>query len=147
MFLVQVSPRSSDRYSALFFAYAYRSLIRRDIARGGADLLHRHVFVVVEDDDEPLVAIEAAGHQAHQIANVLRLKAGEEIVLVRNGVESQVLIERVSAEEYREKVRDVYDGREAYSAFLKTTITALSGYELAVERKIGRRIPMWGDAP
>ena len=30
--------------------------------------------------------------------------------------------------------RDVYDGRDAYAAFLETTITALSGYELAVER-------------
>src|SRR6266404_2883369 len=34
----------------------------------GADLLHRHVLVVVEDDDEPFVAIEAAGDQAHQVA-------------------------------------------------------------------------------
>ncbi len=30
--------------------------------------------------------------------------------------------------------RDVCDGREAYTAFLEATITALSGYELAVER-------------
>jgi hypothetical protein len=33
-----------------------------------ADLLHRHVFVIVEDDDEPLVAVEAARHEAHQVA-------------------------------------------------------------------------------
>lgn len=30
--------------------------------------------------------------------------------------------------------RDVYDGRDTYAAFLETTMTALSGYELAVER-------------
>src|SRR5262245_4400323 len=34
----------------------------------GADLLHRHLLVVVEDDDEPLVAVEAARDQAHEVA-------------------------------------------------------------------------------
>ncbi len=34
----------------------------------GADLLHRHVLVVVEDDDEAFVAIQAARDQAHQVA-------------------------------------------------------------------------------
>ena len=34
----------------------------------GADLLHRHVLVVVEDDDETLVTAEAARGQAQQVA-------------------------------------------------------------------------------
>lgn len=57
-----------------------------------------HRFFVEED-----VAEEAVldGEQAHQIANVLRLKAGEEIVLVRNGVESLVVLESVGAAEVR----------------------------------------------
>src|SRR5438876_623697 len=29
--------------------------------QGGADLLHRHVLVIVEDDDEAFVAVQAAG--------------------------------------------------------------------------------------
>src|SRR3954451_11367080 len=33
----------------------------------GADLFHRQLFVVIENDDQPLVAIEALGHQAHQV--------------------------------------------------------------------------------
>src|SRR5262245_26745943 len=32
-----------------------------------ADLLHRHVFVVVEDDDQPFVAVQAAGDKPHQV--------------------------------------------------------------------------------
>src|SRR4051812_40255615 len=32
-----------------------------------ADLLHRHVFVVVEDDDQAFVAVQAAGDEPHQI--------------------------------------------------------------------------------
>ena len=32
------------------------------------DLLHRHLLVVVEDDDEPLVAVQALGDQPHQVA-------------------------------------------------------------------------------
>ena len=27
----------------------------------GADLFHRHVFIVIEDDNETFVAVEAAG--------------------------------------------------------------------------------------
>ena len=57
-----------------------------------------HRFFVKEDVGNE---VALAGDQAHQIANVLRLKAGEEIVLVRNGVESQVVIESVSATEVR----------------------------------------------
>jgi len=33
-----------------------------------ADFLHRHVFVIVENDDEAFVAIQASRHQSHQIA-------------------------------------------------------------------------------
>jgi 16S rRNA (uracil1498-N3)-methyltransferase len=57
-----------------------------------------HRFFVDEDVGDEVVL---DGDRAHQIANVLRLVAGEEITLVRNGVESQVLIERVSATEVR----------------------------------------------
>jgi 16S rRNA (uracil1498-N3)-methyltransferase len=57
-----------------------------------------HRFFVDED-----VADEVAlrGDQARQIASVLRLKAGEQITLVRNGIESQVVIESVSPAEVR----------------------------------------------
>jgi 16S rRNA (uracil1498-N3)-methyltransferase len=41
------------------------------------------------------------GEQAHQIANVLRLKAGDQITLVRNGVDSEVMLESVDAAEVR----------------------------------------------
>src|SRR5207249_6685377 len=37
----------------------------------------------------------------HQIANVLRLKAGEQIKLVRNGIEALVVLESVDAAELR----------------------------------------------
>ena len=33
--------------------------------QGGPDLLHREFLVVVEDDDQPFIAIEALGHQSH----------------------------------------------------------------------------------
>ena len=54
-----------------------------------------HRFFVDEDVSEEVVL---RGEQAHQIANVLRLKAGEQITLVRNDVESRVVIESVDAE-------------------------------------------------
>ena len=53
----------------------------------------------VEDDVADAVVLR--GEQAHQIANVLRLKAGEEITLVRNGVESNVVLASVDAAEVR----------------------------------------------
>src|SRR5262245_47403163 len=31
------------------------------------DLLHCQLFVVIQNDDQPLVAIEALGHQPHQV--------------------------------------------------------------------------------
>ena len=34
----------------------------------GADFFHRHLFVVVEDDDQTFVAVETFGDQTHQIA-------------------------------------------------------------------------------
>jgi 16S rRNA (uracil1498-N3)-methyltransferase len=57
-----------------------------------------HRFFVEEDVAEEVVL---RGDQAHQIANVLRLKAGEEIGLVRNGVESHVVLESVDGSEVR----------------------------------------------
>ena len=32
-----------------------------------ADFFHRHLFVVVENDDEPFVAVEALGDQSHEV--------------------------------------------------------------------------------
>ena len=55
-------------------------------------------FFVDEDIADEVVL---RGDHAHQIAKVLRLKAGEEITLVRNGVQARVLIESVSATEVR----------------------------------------------
>ena len=57
-----------------------------------------HRFFVNEDVSEEVVL---RGEQAHQIANVLRLKAGEQITLVRNDVESRVVIETVDANQVR----------------------------------------------
>jgi 16S rRNA (uracil1498-N3)-methyltransferase len=53
----------------------------------------------VEDDVADQVVLD--GDQARQIANVLRLKAGEQITLVRNGVESLVVLESVDAAQVR----------------------------------------------
>jgi len=53
-----------------------------------------HRFFVEEDVGDQVVL---RGEQAHQIANVLRLGAGEQIVLVRNGVEAVVVLESVEA--------------------------------------------------
>lgn len=57
-----------------------------------------HRFFVEEDVSEDVVL---GGEQAHQIANVLRLKAGEAIVLVRNSVESMVVLQSVDAAQVR----------------------------------------------
>jgi 16S rRNA (uracil1498-N3)-methyltransferase len=57
-----------------------------------------HRFFVDEDVSEEVVL---RGEQAHQIANVLRLKTGEQITLVRNDVESLVVIESVDADRVR----------------------------------------------
>ncbi|MDQ2912554.1 MAG: 16S rRNA (uracil(1498)-N(3))-methyltransferase [Chloroflexota bacterium] len=57
-----------------------------------------HRFFVEGDIGEEVVL---RGDQAHQIANVLRLVAGEQIMLVRNGVESVVVIESVDADQVR----------------------------------------------
>lgn len=57
-----------------------------------------HRFFVDEDVGEEVVL---GGDQAHQIAKVLRLKAGEQITLVRNGVESEVVLKSVDAVEVR----------------------------------------------
>jgi 16S rRNA (uracil1498-N3)-methyltransferase len=57
-----------------------------------------HRFFVDEDVTEEVVL---RGEQAHQIANVLRLKAGESITVVRNNVESMIVLEAVDATEVR----------------------------------------------
>ena len=57
-----------------------------------------HRFFVDEDVADQVVL---SGQQAHQIANVLRLAAGDHIVLVRDGVESEVVLESVGASEVR----------------------------------------------
>jgi 16S rRNA (uracil1498-N3)-methyltransferase len=57
-----------------------------------------HRFFVEEDVADKVVL---DGERAHQIANVLRLEAGEQIVLVRNGVESLVVLESVEGTEVR----------------------------------------------
>ncbi len=57
-----------------------------------------HRFFVDEDVGEEVVL---GGDQAHQIAKVLRLKAGERITLLRGGVESLVVIDSVNADQVR----------------------------------------------
>ena len=57
-----------------------------------------HRFFVDEEVGE---AVVLHGDQAHQIANVLRLRAGDPITLVRDGVESSVVIESVDADQVR----------------------------------------------
>jgi 16S rRNA (uracil1498-N3)-methyltransferase len=57
-----------------------------------------HRFFVDEDVAD---AVVLRGEQAHQIANVLRLRAGDEVTLVRSGVESKVVLESVDAAEVR----------------------------------------------
>jgi len=57
-----------------------------------------HRFFVDEDVVEE-VALH--GEQAHQIANVLRLGPGEQIMLLRNGIEALVVLESVGAGEVR----------------------------------------------
>lgn len=57
-----------------------------------------HRFFVDYDVSEEVVL---RGDQAHQIANVLRLESGDQITLVRNGVESRVVIESVAADQVR----------------------------------------------
>jgi 16S rRNA (uracil1498-N3)-methyltransferase len=57
-----------------------------------------HRFFVDEDVADQVVL---GGDQAHQIANVLRLAVGDHIVLVRDGVESEVVLESVGASEVR----------------------------------------------
>jgi 16S rRNA (uracil1498-N3)-methyltransferase len=57
-----------------------------------------HRFFVDEDVGEEVVL---RGDQAHQIANVLRLAAGDQVMLVRNGVESLVVLQTVGSDEVR----------------------------------------------
>ena len=57
-----------------------------------------HRFFV---DEEVGQTVALRGEQAHQIANVLRLAAGDHVVLVRDGVESEVVLESVGPSEVR----------------------------------------------
>ncbi len=49
----------------------------------------------VEDDVAEEVVLD--GEQAHQISNVLRLGPGDQITLIRNGIESRVVLDSVEA--------------------------------------------------
>ena len=57
-----------------------------------------HRFFIEEDVGDTVIL---RGPQAHQIANVLRLRDGDEITVVRSGVESLVRLEKVDANEVR----------------------------------------------
>jgi 16S rRNA (uracil1498-N3)-methyltransferase len=57
-------------------------------------------FVDEEIADDPVLR----GDRAHQIANVLRLRPGEVITLVRNGLEASVQLQEVSESEARGRV-------------------------------------------
>jgi 16S rRNA (uracil1498-N3)-methyltransferase len=52
-------------------------------------------------DEDVVDRVVLRGDQAHQIANVLRLSPGEQIAVVRNGVESLIVLESVDAAEVR----------------------------------------------
>ena len=62
-------------------------------------MTHRF-FVDEEIPEQPVLR----GDQAHQIANVLRLRPGELITLARNGMEAVVKLETVDAQEARGQV-------------------------------------------
>jgi len=62
-------------------------------------MTHRF-FVDEEIPEQPVLR----GDQAHQIANVLRLRPGELITLARNGLEAVVKLETVDAKETRGQV-------------------------------------------
>ena len=62
-------------------------------------MTHRF-FVDEEIPEQPVLR----GDQAHQIANVLRLRPGELITLARNGMEAVVKLETVDAKEARGQV-------------------------------------------
>ena len=62
-------------------------------------MTHRF-FVDEEIPEQPVLR----GDQAHQIANVLRLRPGELITLARNGMEAVVKLETVDAQETRGQV-------------------------------------------
>jgi 16S rRNA (uracil1498-N3)-methyltransferase len=57
-----------------------------------------HRFFV---DEDVLDEVVLRAEQAHQVANVLRLVPGERITLVRNGIESLVVLESVDASQVR----------------------------------------------
>jgi 16S rRNA (uracil1498-N3)-methyltransferase len=57
-----------------------------------------HRFFVEDDVGEEVIL---GRDQAHQIANVLRLAPGEQVMLVRNGVESLVVLQSVEPDRVR----------------------------------------------
>ena len=57
-----------------------------------------HRFFV---DDDVADEVVLRGEQAHQIAKVLRLRSGDRITLVRNGVEALVVLQSVEATQVR----------------------------------------------
>jgi 16S rRNA (uracil1498-N3)-methyltransferase len=60
-----------------------------------------HRFFVDEEIPDTLVL---RGDRAHQIANVLRLREGEVITLVRDGIEAAVRLDHVDGRETRGRV-------------------------------------------
>ena len=70
-------------------------------------MTHRF-FVDEEIPEQPVLR----GDQAHQIANVLRLRPGELITLARNGVEAIVELQTVEGNETRGRVPKIEETHE-----------------------------------
>ena len=86
-----------------------------------------HRFFIDED-----VADEAVlrGDRAHQIANVLRLRAGEVIVLVRDGIEASVELAAVTGEEVRGRVIERSASRDETRPVLTGILVSFAGGKL-----------------
>src|SRR5262245_58894330 len=57
-----------------------------------ADLLHRQFFIIVEDNDQPLVAVEPLRHQLHQIALLDAVGGVDPLVVLENVDLANVLV-------------------------------------------------------
>src|SRR5262245_11911152 len=57
-----------------------------------ADLLHRQFFVIVEDDDQPLIAVEPFRHQLHQVALLDAVGGVDPLVVLENVDLANVLV-------------------------------------------------------
>src|SRR5262249_47293609 len=79
-------PLSQLRLQACDNAGVHLAHARLAQVEGRADLFHRHVLVIVEDDDEALVAIEATSHEPHEIA-ILQAMRGVLCLLIFQDVD------------------------------------------------------------